>query len=87
MNAKAEPVSQKGESDLQQRIGTSPRLVGSVSVYLQKNGQYHVNMGTMAGDQKPYKGKNMKEVLAQVGKFLTAELDKDQWAGEDDNEE
>lgn len=86
MNTKAEPVSQKGESDLQQRIGTSPRLVGSVSVYLQKNGQYHVNMGTMAGDQKSYKGKNTKEVLGQVTKFLTAELDKDQWADEENEE-
>lgn len=87
MNAKAEPVSQKGESDVQTRIGSSPRLVGSVSVYLQKNGHYHVNMGTMAGDSKPYKGKNLKEVIAQVTKFLTSELDKDQWAGDDDNEE
>ena len=80
---KPEPVS-KGESDIAMRVGTSPRLVGAISIYLSKTGQYHVNL---ADHVKPVKTKNPKDVIAAVTKFLTSELDKDVWESDEGDDE
>jgi len=80
---KPDPVS-KGENDIAMRVGTSPRLVASISVYLSKNGKYHVNL---ADHVKPVKTGNPKDVLAGVNKFLTAELEKDVWESNENDDD
>lgn len=72
-----QPVSTTnvGERDIEQRIGTSPRIVASISVYVSQNGQHHINLG-----DKSIKSRSQKEVVTTVSKFLQDELDKDQFA-------
>lgn len=69
------------ESDIQQRIGSSPRLVAAISVYVDKKGNYNVNL---ADHVKRVVTKNPKQVLDAVAKFLSTEMEKDQFEGDEE---